>query len=148
MRGNFLKNLLKFMPLYLYENEETGEVVEVFQGMMDKHEYHGSNGREKGLWRRVYVNPNMSFDTKVDPFDKKSFMNSTVGKNDTYGDLQTRAAEASEARAQRYGKDPVKEKYYAEYNKKTNGKLHPQQMKDKFNKAKENASKKGINIDL
>ena len=62
------------MPLYLYENKETGEVVEILQGMMDVHEYHGSNGREKGLWRRVYVNPNMSFDTKVDENKKKSFL--------------------------------------------------------------------------
>ena len=136
------------MPIYLYENEETGEVVEIFQGMMEKHEYHGSNGREKGLWRRVFVNPNMSFDTKVDAFDQKSFIKSTAGKNDTYGDLQNRAAEASEARAQRYGKDPVKENYYAAYNKKTNGKLHPQQMKDKQKAAVEKAAKKGINIEL
>jgi len=137
------------MPLYLYENEETGEVVEVLQGMTELHEYHGTNGREKGLWRRVYVNPNIATDTKLDPFDKKSFIKSTVGKNDTYGDLQNRAAEASEARAQKYGgKDPVKEKYYAEYNKMTNGKLHPQQQKEKFKKAKEKADKAGINIDI
>ena len=136
------------MPLYLYENKETGEVVEVFQGMMDKHEYHGSKGREKGLWRRVYVNPNMSFDTKVDPFDKKSFVNSTVNKNDTYGDLMDRSTEASMARASKYGKDPVKEAHYAKYNKKTNGKLHPNQQKEKFKKAVEKASKAGFNIDL
>jgi hypothetical protein len=30
----------------------------------------------------------------------------------------------------------------------TNGKLHPQQMKENFNKAKEKASKAGINIEL
>ena len=136
------------MPIYLYEHKETGEVVEVFQGMMEKHEYHGSNNREKGLWRRVYVNPNLSFDTAVDPFDQKSFVNSTVNKNDTWGDLQDRSAEASERRAQKMGKDPVKEKFYADYNKKTNGKLHVNQMKEKTKAAIEKASKKGINIDF
>ena len=137
------------MPLYLYENIETEEVVEVLQSMTEVHEYHGVNGDEKGLWRRVFVNPNMSFDTKVDPFSKQSFVQSTVGKNDTYGDLQNRAAEASEARAQRYGgKDPVKEKYYKDYHKKTNGKLHPNQQKERFIKAKEKADKAGINIDI
>jgi hypothetical protein len=30
----------------------------------------------------------------------------------------------------------------------TNGKLHPQQQKEKFNKAVEKAAKKGINIEL
>jgi len=136
------------MPLYLYEHKETGEVVEVLQGMTELHEYHGSNGREKGLWRRVFVNPSLSFDTKVDPFDKQSFIKSTAGKNDTYGDLMDRSAEASEARAQRYGKDPIKEKQYSDYNKMTNGKLHPQQMKEKWNKTKEKAKKAGINIDI
>ena len=135
------------MPLYLYENKSTGEVVEVFQGMKDKHEYHGSNGREKGLWRRVFVNPCINTDTKVDPFDQKSFVNSTVGKNDTWGNLQDRAAEASEARASKMGKDPVKEKYLSDYNKKTNGKLHWSQQKEQFNKAVEKADKAGIKID-
>ena len=136
------------MPIYLYENEKTGEVIEIFQGMNDRHEYHGINNREKGLWRRVFVNPELSLDTKVDPFNKKSFVNSTAKKNDTYGDLFDRSAEASAKRAERYGKDPIKEKHYAEYNKMTNGKLHPEQQKEKFNKAIEKAEKKGINIEI
>lgn len=137
------------MPLYLYENKETGEVLEVLQGMNDTHEYQGEDGSEKGLWRRVYVNPTLSFDTKLDAFDSKSFVASTVNKNDTYGDLQNRAAEASEIRASKNGgKDPVKEKYYADYNKKTNGKLHPEQQKEKFKKAVDKASKAGINVEL
>lgn len=137
------------MPLYLYENEETGEVVEVLQGMNELHEYHGANGREKGLWRRVYVNPNMAFDTQMDAFDSQSFVNSTKNKKDSYGDLFERSAEASAIRAEKHGgKDPVKEKYYSNYNKMTNGKLHPEQMKENFKKAVEKADKKGIKIDL
>jgi hypothetical protein len=136
------------MPLYLYENKETGEVVEVLQGMSELHEYKGSNGREQGLWRRVFVNPNLSFDTNVDDNSSKSFVASSLNKNYTYGELFEKSAESSEKRSQKYGKDPVKEKYYADYNKKTNGKLHPQQMKDNFKKAKEKANKAGINIEL
>jgi predicted nucleic acid-binding Zn ribbon protein len=136
------------MPLYLYENEETGEVVEVLQGMKDKHTYNGSNGREKGLWRRVFVNPSVSFDTNTDDTSSKSFVKGAHNKNYTYGDLFEKSAEASAKRADRYGKDPIKEKQYAEYNKKTNGKLHPQQQKENFNKAVERAAKKGIKIEL
>jgi len=137
------------MPLYLYENTETGEVSEVLQGMSDIHEYHGEDGSEKGLWRRVYVNPNMSTDTKLDPFSASSFRSSTVGKNDTYGQLFERSAEASEMRAQQAGGvDPVKQKSYDDYSKMTNGKAHPNQMKEKMNKAIEKASKKGINIEI
>jgi|TARA_R110001606_G_scaffold128632_2_gene263259 hypothetical protein len=137
------------MPLYLYENKETGEVLEVLQGMNDTHEYNGENESEKGLWRRVYVNPNMSTDTKLDPFSESSFRASTVGKNDTYGQLFERSAEASEMRAQQAGGiDPVKKKTYEDYSKMTNGKAHPHQMKEKMNEAIEKASKKGINIEI
>jgi hypothetical protein len=136
------------MPLYLYENKETGEVVEVLQGMNELHQYNGIDNREKGLWRRVYVNPTLSFDTKVDAFDSKSFVSSTVNKNDTYGDLFERSAEASAKRTERYGKDPIKEKKFAEYSKMTNGKVHPEQQKEKFKKALDKANKAGINIEL
>ena len=137
------------MPLYLYENKKTGVVTEVLQGMNDTHEYHGHDGSEKGLWRRVYVNPNTATNTKIDPFSKSSFRSSTVGKNDTYGQLFERSAEASEMRAQQAGGiDPVKQKSYDNYNKMTNGKTHPHQMKENFSKIVEKASKKGINIEI
>lgn len=146
MSGVFLSLI---MPLYIYENTKTKEVREVLQGMNDIHEYHGEDGSEKGLWRRVYVNPTLSVDTQVDAFNSHNFANSVSKKNDSYGDLFERSAEASEKRAQRYGgKDPIKEKYYADYNKMTNGKLHPHQQKEKFNKALEKADKAGIKIEL
>ena len=137
------------MALYLYENVETGEVREVVQGMNDVHEYYGEDGTEVGLWRRVYVNPNMSTDTKLDPFSPEHFVTSTVGKKDSYGDLFQRSAEASAMRAEKAGGvDPVKQKTYDDYRKMTNGKAHPEQMKDNFKKAVEKADKKGIKIEL
>ena len=78
-----------------------------------------------------------------------SWKSSTLGKNDTYGDLFQRSAEASEMRAQQAGGiDPVKQKSYDNYNKMTNGKMHPNEQKEKFNKAVEKANKAGINIEL
>lgn len=137
------------MPLYLYENIETGELLEVLQSMNDTHEYHGEDGSEKGLWRRVYVNPNMSSDTKLDPFSSDSFRASTVGKNDTYGQLFERSAEASEMRAAKNGGvDPIKQKTYDNYSKMTNGKLHPQQIKENFQKTLKKADSAGINVEL
>ena len=91
----------------------------------------------------------MSTDTKLDPFSESSFRASTVGKNDTYGQLFERSAEASEMRAQQAGGiDPVKQKSYDDYSKMTNGKTHPNQMKENFNKAVEKANKAGINVEL
>ena len=46
------------------------------------------------------------------------------------------------------GVDPVKQKYYDDYKKKTNGKLHPGEQKDKFKKSIEKANKAGINVEL
>ena len=71
------------MPIYSYQNTETGEIIDVVQGMNDTHEYHGENGDEEGVWRRVYYSPNMSMDTSLDPFDVNSFKKSTLNKNDT-----------------------------------------------------------------
>ena len=137
------------MPLYLYENKETGETIEVFQGMSDAHEYHGPNGKEKGLWRRGFVNPNLSSVTNVDQFRQISFLNSTLNKNDTYGNLFDRSKEASEIRASKNGgKDPIKEKYYEDYSKKRNGKLHPAQQKEKFKQAIKKANDAGINVEI
>ena len=145
MSGVFLSLI---MPLYIYENTKTKEVREVLQGMNDIHEYHGEDGSEKGLWMRVYVNPQLSFDSVVDAFNSHNFANAVSKKNDSYGDLFQRSAEASAKREERFGKDPVKEKYYSDYNKMTNGKLHPHQQKEKFNKALEKADKAGIKIEL
>ena len=136
------------MPLYLYENISTGEVVEVLQGMKDVHEYHGEDGTEKGAWKRIFTNPSLSFDASIDPFSKKDFIQKTRDKNDTYGNLQDRAAEASEQRAAKLGYDPVKQKYYENYAKERGGKMHPQKMKEKQKKLIDKAAKKGINIEL
>ena len=65
---------------------------------------------------------------------KQTTKHPAQNKNYTYGDLFDKSAEASEKRAQKFGKDPIKEKKYAEYSKMTNGKMHPQQMKENFNK--------------
>jgi hypothetical protein len=117
--------------------------------MSDAHVYYGPDGKEKGLWRRVFVNPNLSSDTNVDPFSQKSFLNSTINKNDTYGNLFDRSKEASEIRASKNGgKDPIKEKYYENYSKKRNGKLHPAQQKEKFKQAIKKANDAGINVEI
>ena len=134
------------MPIYTYENIETGELVDVIQGMNDTHEYNGENDSEIGLWRRVYYSPNMSMDTEVDPFDVNSFKKSTINKNDSFNDLFARSKEASERRASKLGGyDPVKEKYYKDYSAARNGSLHPDIQKKNF---KEKLNKKGLDVEF
>lgn len=115
------------MPLYIYQNEQTKEVKEIFQSMNQKHEYFGENGNEK--WNRIFTIPQASIDTKQDPFDSNQYVRQTGSKKGTYGDLLNHSKELSKKREQIAGKDPIKEKYYSDYSKNRKGAKHPDQFK-------------------
>lgn len=117
------------MPIYIYHNIQTDEYVEIVQRMNETHQYSGVNGDED-CWRRVFTVPNASIDANLDPFSSKDFVNKTQNKKGTYGDLLDRSTEMSEKRAALAGgKDPIKEKYFADYSAKRRGAKHPEQMK-------------------
>lgn len=107
------------MPLYLYTNDETGEVKEVLQSMKDKHEYF-----EDGVqWRRIFTIPTASIDTRIDPFSANEFVRKT-NKKGTVGEVMDLSAELSEKRAEKTGsEDPVKRQLFSDYQKKV-GKKH------------------------
>lgn len=117
------------MPIYIYFNTATEEYREVFQKMSDVHEYFGESGDEDS-WKRVFTIPQASFDSKIDPFSTKQFVDKTGAKKGTYGDLLDKSAELSQKRADLAGgSDPIKEKYFKEYSEKRRGAKHPDQMK-------------------
>ena len=110
------------MPIYVYRHPEEEEYREVFQGMNDEHIY-SEDGVE---WDRVFLSPNASIDSSVDPFNKQQFIDSTYSKKGSLGDVMDYSAELSAKRAEKSGgKDPVKEKFYDNYAKKRNGAEHP-----------------------
>lgn len=112
------------MPLYIYENKETGEIREVFQNMKDKHEYFGEVGNEDS-WKRVFTVPQASIDSEIDPFKPSDFVEKTGKKKGSYGDVLDRSAELSEKRADLNGGiDPIKRKYFDDYSKERNGAKH------------------------
>jgi hypothetical protein len=108
------------MPNYIFENPDTGEVVEVFQHMTDKHEYI----KDGITWSRVFSAPNASIDTQIDPNNSKAFVKKTDNKGMKLGDMWDLSKDLSDKRAKKYGKDPVKEKAIESYRKKT-AKEHP-----------------------
>lgn len=111
------------MPIYVYKHPETGKIVEVIQGMNDKHEYE-----ENGVgFKRVFLLPHAATDTHTDPFSKKDFMRRTHKKM-TIGDMMDESAALSEKRAKKAGIDPVKAKTIADYEKLTK-KRHPSKRK-------------------
>lgn len=114
------------MPIYLYEDGETGEVKEVFQGVHDAHEY--SEGGKQ--WKRIFTVPNASVSSRV-PRTKNEFMSVTSEKKGTLGNVMDLSKEMSERRAKEHGgEDPVKRKYYKDYEKQFRMK-HPHDRQTK-----------------
>lgn len=116
------------MPIYIYKNDTTGEVKEVFQGMKDEHIYE-----EDGIkWSRVFVNPNALVDTfnSLDPFDKNAFIKRTAKVGMNVGEMWDESKKLSEKRAKSVGQDYVKLNAQNKY-KTLTGKDHPEAPKPK-----------------
>lgn len=124
------------MPIYIFEKD--GKRKEVVLRMNEPKVYFGESGKEEG-WVRVFTKPRMSVDSKIDPFSEKDFVNKTGAKRGSYGDLIEASKELSEKRAEKTGKDPIKEKYYNDWSKSRKGKKHPSKAKEDLkNKLKNN----------
>lgn len=133
------------MPIYVFENTETKEIKEVFLPINSDKKYYGDSGTEKD-WVRVYLPPNISLDTKIDPYSSSDFVKKTAQKKGTIGDLIDKSKELSEARGGS-NSDPVLKKYFSDYVSK-NGVKHTAQIKsEKKEKAKEKIKKMGIIAD-
>ena len=106
---------------YFYSNPaDENDIVEVIQSMNDTHEYYQDGVK----WDRVWQNPQLNVKGgKVDPFDKKKFIDKTGKMKGTYGDMLDFSKELSEERAAKLGEDPMKRKHFDDYEKKV-GKKH------------------------
>lgn len=82
-------------------------------------------------WRRIAAIPNAASSTGGDPYSAKDFNTKMGGKNVTVGDLWDASKEASDKRAAKEGKDPIKEKYYRDYARERKGVLHHGERKEK-----------------
>ena len=131
------------MGIYLYQNKETGEIREIFQGMNEVHSYSGQSNNETD-WVRVFTNPGISFDNKIDPYSPTAFVDKTQNKKGTLGDLWDASRELSEKRKDSLGTDPIRQTAYDDYAKARNGKRHP---KEKIETLKKNLSDKGFSLE-
>lgn len=107
---------------------------------------------EDGLeWRRIFTVPQATSNiTKIDPYSAKDFNRRLDNKSVTIGQMWDEAAALSQRRAEKDGKDTVKEKYYEKYASERQGARHPQELKEKQQKDLAVANKKleklGISI--
>lgn len=106
------------MPIYVFENPDTGETVEVVQKMTDKHSHADENGLE---WDRVWSPSNLDTTGTINPDSYKSFEEATKNKNYTLGEMWDRSAELSEERASKHGEDKVKKRWLKSYSKNRKG---------------------------
>ena len=121
------------MPIYEYIHPETGEIIEVAQGMTDKHVFIDDQGVE---WRRKFNAPNASVDNEFGAdMTEDQFARATKGKNYTLGEMWDKSAELSSKRAQKNGgQDPILNKAYKDYSKKRKGMKHRTQAKKEVQK--------------
>ena len=119
------------MPMYLFQNPKTKEVVEVMQSMKAEHIYVDDNGLK---WDRIFTVPNAAIDSwGIDPYSKDDFLKATDKRGITCGEMFDLSAEMSQKREQKDGKDKIKEKTQKDYKKKT-GKAHPEVIKKRKNR--------------
>jgi hypothetical protein len=67
-------------------------------------------------WNRLFCAPQLGFDTKIDPFSKKAFLEKTQ-KGGTIGDLFDLSKEMSEKRGGKKN-DPIKKEFAKSWKKK------------------------------
>ena len=104
------------MPIYEYQHPKTKKVIEVIQGMKDKHVFVDHQGTE---WHRVWNTPNAAIDSDINPFSKDDFMKATAKKGMTAGDMMDLSKQLSKKREKSRGLDPIKNKTVTAYEKKT-----------------------------
>jgi len=111
--------------IYSFRNTKTNEIKDIEMPMKDYKPYKGENGKED-FWERIYDLPQVNIgNSKVsNPFDNNAFIEKTGKMKGTYGDMMDYSAELSEKRAAVHGgEEPIKRKYFNDYEKKT-GKKH------------------------
>ena len=113
--------------IYLFYNTETDEYREIEMSMKEYAPYRGENNNED-CWERIYETPQISMRnstaSKVDPYNQSEFVDRTGKMKGSVGDMLDYSKELSEKRAEKNGGvDPVKQKYFRNYEKKT-GKKH------------------------
>lgn len=110
------------MPIYVYQNPNTEEYIEVIQSMNDRHVYFDNNGLE---WKRVFIPTQLKTEASIDPWSSNDFIDKTKDSKGSYGDMLDRCSELSDKRAEKNGGvDPIKQKYFKEYSKKRGGQKH------------------------
>ena len=130
------------MPIYIFQNPETEELIEVLQKMDEDHKYTDEHGLQ---YTRLYTIPNYSIDSRIDPFSSKDFAEKTRNKKGTIGDLLNESKELSEKRGGQ-SNDPVLKTFLSSYEKEKGVKHSSQIKNEKIEKANKKLKKFGVSF--
>jgi hypothetical protein len=112
------------MPIIDFEAND-GEILSVHVGLNEpKEAYQTQIRKEDGkVFKRIWAAPRFAKDITVGDASRGDLDRLIDGKNYTLGEVWKRSEELSQKRAEKHGGlDPVKEKFYEEYEKKNRAK--------------------------
>ena len=130
------------MPIYTFENPNTGKTIDIVQSMNEDHVYIDEDGIK---YTRVYYSPNTAIDSQFDAFSSRDFAEKTRNKKGTIGDLINKSKELSEKRGGA-GNDPVLKSFYSSYEKENKVKHSAEIKTEKLEKANNKLKKYGISL--
>ncbi len=111
------------MPVFDFQHVESGEIISVYLSVKEPKESYSTQIKDGKTYKRVYSAPLAASNIIRGNMSKEDFRKVTTGKNYNVGDLYDISKEMSEERAAKNGgKDPVKEKFYKDYEKRLNRK--------------------------
>lgn len=122
--------------LYSFINSK-GTIQDVYYPMKQAPAIGSTIVLDGETWTRVLHSPHLATNglAPIDPYSQKAFRDKTGTKGDTLGALWDRSAELSARRAEKEGKDPVKQKYYDDYAKQKKGRRHLNEKKENHDAA-------------
>jgi hypothetical protein len=110
------------MPLYIFQNPETGETRDVFFKMNDEKHFQDQDGLD---WVRIFTSPRVSIDSDIDPYSEQAFVDKTA-RGGTVGDIMDMSKEMSEKRGGAKN-DAVKHDYVKAWKAKRGTNVGPQE---------------------
>lgn len=138
------------MPVHSFTHEATGETIDVYVAASAPTSEHQQQIRDGKTYRRVYSAPLAATDMGLGDCTQQDFRRKTGDSKRglKVGDAWEISAEMSERRAQKEGRDPVREAFYQRHEQQ-NGKKHPDVVRrEKLERANARLDKLGIRISL
>lgn len=138
------------MPVHTFEDRATGATVDVYVSANAPTAEHQTQVLNGVTYKRVYAVPLAAVDmgTRLGDASAHDFerITATTKRGLKVGDAWEISAEMSAKRAQRDGKDAVRERWYAEYEKRTKDKHPDVKQREALARANAQLAEMGMSI--